>query len=78
MSMIRVKLYRPCGAQIGEAEVPDLRPGVAFKILLWDGRAFMQQSEVDAAIYREVPLWNLRKHAVARAPGRWQEEDEAR
>ena len=74
MSTIRVKLYRPCGALIGEAEVPDI-PGVGCGVLTWDGRAFVRQSEVDATIYREVPMWNLGKHAVTRSPGRWQEEN---
>jgi hypothetical protein len=74
MSTIRVKLYRPCGALIGEAEVPDI-PGVRFGVLTWDNRAFAQQSEVDATIYREVSMWKLGKHAVTRSPGRWQEEE---
>jgi len=74
MSTIRVKLYRPCGALIGEAEVPDI-PGVRFGVLTWDHRAFTQQSEVDATIYHEVPMWNLGEHAVKRLPDHWQEED---
>jgi len=75
MATIRVKLYRPCGTLLGEADVPDIRPGVAFNVLMWDGRAFVQQSEVDATIYREVPMWNLSKHALTRSPGRWQEDE---
>ena len=80
MELRRVKLYRPCGALIGEAEVPDI-PGVCFGVLIWDGRAFIRDPSEspwtlpgDLSIFREAPMWKLDKHAVKRLPDHWQEE----
>jgi hypothetical protein len=75
MAMHRVKLYRPSGSLIGEAEVPDIRPGLAYRVLIWDGRTFVQQTEVSPTIYREVPRWHIGKLDVAIAPVCGQEDE---
>jgi hypothetical protein len=65
MSMMSIKLYRPGWGYIGTAEIPDLRPGVGYPVLLWEHRAFVQQS---ACVYCEVPRWHLGRHDVTIAP----------
>ena len=68
-----VRLYRPCGALIGHAKVPNLGDQ-SFGAVTWDGRAFIQDP-ADPTAYHERLSWDCGDEDLERAQGQqWQEK----